>query len=166
MHRLLRLASGNPDVFSLEALRQRKRGDANEDPEWLDDYMQDRYVPTDADWTRLAKHLDRWTAVFQEKYRPLRHKVYAHRDRLEKSELEKMFAATSYRELEKLLVFLDAFQWALRELFNNGRKPVLRPQRYSVVQMIDRPGTAKSGSTAQVMAHDTQQALARIPNAR
>ncbi len=101
------------------------------------------HEPTAADWTKLTRYLAKWSDVFVTKYRPLRHKVYAHRDRLEQAELESLFSATSYRELEKLIASMCALYEALWGLYHNGRKPVLRPRRHSLVEMIERPGAAK-----------------------
>jgi hypothetical protein len=44
--------------------------------------------------------------------------------------------------MQLLLKFLRQLHEALWELFHNGRKPVLRPRRHSVVNMRRRPSAS------------------------
>jgi hypothetical protein len=161
VHRLFMLAQQSKAIFGLDALRERKIEGSDTAHEWIDEYMAGCYTPTAADWARLTRHLNKCSEVFVAKYRPLRHKVYAHRDRLEKAELEGLFSATSYRELEKLLASICALYDALWNLYHNGRKPVLRLRRYSLIEMIERPGvTEPCRLVGEMAALETKSVLA------
>jgi hypothetical protein len=63
---------GNPQMFSKSALARRKQGPAAVPPAWLNDYVNRAYVPKAADF----RHLRRYVNI--DKYRPLRHQVFAH----------------------------------------------------------------------------------------
>lgn len=71
-----------------------------------------------------------------------------------------LFERTSYVELEKLFAFLDALHEALWELYHNGRKPVIRYRRRSLVQMLTSETTGRRGLTAgELVAQDARKFL-------
>ncbi len=160
IHRLLLLARQNESIFDLDALRARKLASSEDASEWIDEYLASCHKPTAADWTKLSKYLDKWYAVFVIRYRPLRHKVYAHRDRLDSTALEELFSATSYRELEKLIAATAALHDAISGLYYNGHKPVLRIRRHSLIEMIERPGASRPcRSEGEMVAVQTRSVL-------
>jgi hypothetical protein len=65
-------------------------------------------------------------------------------------------ARTPLREMQLLWKFLRQLYGALCELFHNGKKPVLRPLRYSSKNMRDRP--SKSGRINDVAERITFEA--------
>lgn len=160
---VLECALKNKDLFTLEALRARKMCNLHNAAEWIDGFMANAVEPQQADWRRLEGHVNKWFAIFKGKYRPLRHKVYAHADRVSKDELDAMFVATNYRELEKMVAFLVSYHHALWDLYHNGSRPVLTRLRYSVVQMLKHPGTVKSWRTVgEITAIETREVLERL----
>jgi hypothetical protein len=48
-----------------------------------------------------------------------------------------------------MFAFLNSMHDALSELFVNGRKPVLRQQRYSVARTRKRPAPVRTSATVQ-----------------
>jgi hypothetical protein len=64
--------------------------------------------------------------IYEDRYRELRHKVFAHKG-LSDPQITALFARTNIREMQRMLAFLMALHEALWQLFNNGRKPTLRP---------------------------------------
>ena len=137
--RLLALAHANLEMFSKEALAARKRAQSANADKWLPEYLSTVYEPTTVDFKRLKKHLAFRRKIYEERYRPLRHKVFAHRGVATRDEVADLFAKTNIRELQQLLVFLRRLHEALWQLFFNGREPVLTPSRYSVQRMLDAP---------------------------
>jgi hypothetical protein len=139
LDRLLRVAQDNPQIFSKAALGRRKQGTNPAPPEWLEDYLSDAYEPTPQDFRRLRSHVQKWRKIYVSNYRDLRHKLFAHKEVSDRAETDALLAKTDIRELQRMFAFLGALHEALWELFFNGRRPVLRPQRYSVQRMRELP---------------------------
>jgi hypothetical protein len=137
--RLLHLAEHNRDMFSKASLAKRKQGTAAERPDWLDEYIEKAYEPTKEDFRRLRRHIKKWRRIYNDRYRDLRHKVFAHKEFAEDIDTAPLWAKTSTRELEKLLAFLVSIHEALWQSFFNGRKPSLRPVRHSMKLIRRRP---------------------------
>ncbi len=98
--------------------------------------MRTAYIPKKRDFERLQKYADKQRAIFNGYYLDLRNKFFAHRERVD---MTAAFANASIPPLERLLVFLEQLQDALWHLFENGRKPVLRPARYSGKRILKSP---------------------------
>jgi hypothetical protein len=108
LERLLRLAQDHPHIFSKAALAKRRQGAEKTrqaerrglaksrsadlaatptPPDWLDSYLKDVYVPKPADFRRLCRYATKWQKVYLKKYQPLRHKVFAHRELSNKTDV-------------------------------------------------------------------------------
>lgn len=160
--RLLGSAHANLSMFSKKALAERKRAASTNADEWLPEYLKTVYEPTTEDFRRLKKYLSVRRKIYEEKYRPLRHKVFAHRSVATQSEVAALFSNTNIREMEKMLIFLRRLHQALWELYFNGRKPALRPSRYSVRRMLDEPLPNPNQATLQVrLVHEVRTFLHR-----
>lgn len=161
--RLLKIAQSNMAVFSKDALAGRKRrGSANAD-EWLTDYLVDVYVPTADDFRRLRRHVAKRRRIYEENYRALRHQVFAHKEVSEKEQIQALFGKTNIRELQQLLIFLRKIHEALWQLYHNGRKPTLRPARYSVKQIREQPSPECRGRALQErLTHEIEAFLTEV----
>lgn len=158
--RLLSIAHSNLGMFSKESLAERKRAQSPDADKWLPEYLASVYVPTDGDFRRLKRHVAVRRKIYEQKYRPLRHKVYAHRAVSTRDEVADLFAKTKIRELQQLLIFLRRLHEALWQLYFNGRKPVLRPSRYSVQRMLDKPSPyANRASLQERLVHEVRTFL-------
>ena len=156
--RLLRLAHGNLELFSKEALAERKRELSADADQWLPTYLQSVYVPNGDDFRRLKRYVAARRRTYDEKWRPLRHQVFAHRSASESTDLAALFAKTNVRELQQLLVFLRRMHEALWQLYFNGNKPTLRPARHSVNRMRELPSLSPRHAQLQErLTHETEQ---------
>jgi len=133
---LLRIAQDNIGIFSKATLAERKRRITANSNAWLDDYLKQVYEPTQDDFRRLRKYVNRYRKIYEENYRDIRHGLYAHKGVSEDTAVKGLFKKTNIRELEKIFTFLNALRESLWELLNNGEKPVLRPMRYSMRSII------------------------------
>jgi hypothetical protein len=114
------------------------------------------------DFLRLQKYVDKWRAIYNGHFLDLRNKFFAHRERVD---LTAAFANANIRRLGRLLVFLDQLQDALWQLFVNGRKPVLRPERHSGRQILKSPlpkGLHRSQATQEWITRETQKFLKHV----
>jgi hypothetical protein len=158
--KVLRIAQDNLQIFSKEALGRRKQGNNPEPPEWLEESLRDVYVPTPMDFRRIRAQIKKRRTIYDRSYEQLRHKLFAHKEVSDQSGVSELFGKTNIRELQLLLGFLRSLHEALWQLFFNGRKPVLRPVRYSVRQMRILPSAAARHKEVQEeITHETEQFL-------
>jgi hypothetical protein len=163
LDRLLRVAQDNPQIFSKTALGCRKQGANPDPPAWLEDYLSDVHEPTPQDFRRLRRHVRKWRKIYVSNYRDLRHKLFAHKEVSDRTETDALLAKTDIRELQRMFAFLGALHEALWQLFFNGRKPVLRPQRYSVQRIRDLPSPARRSNAVQErIIHEAEQFLVAL----
>jgi hypothetical protein len=137
--RVLGIAQKHREIFSLEALATRKQGKSATRPDWLDDFLAKSYVPSPSDFRRLRKEVSKHRKIYADKYRDIRHKVFAHKQVVGSAEVGALFAKTNTRELQLLVTFTWSLYDALWQLYFNGNKPLLRQRRYSVKAMRNRP---------------------------
>jgi hypothetical protein len=158
--RLLKLAQDNIGIFSKEALANRKRRDSSNADEWLDDYLKTSYEPTSKDFHALRKKIKDYRKIYEANYRDIRHMIYAHKEVSDAEEVQKLFSKTNIRELQRVFVFVNALYEALWQSLYNGRKPVLRPMRYSVKRMVrDRKPEWQSQSIQERMVGEIDDFL-------
>jgi hypothetical protein len=122
--------------------------------------MRHAYVPKRADFHRLRDYVSKHRKIYIEKYRPLRHQVFAHRGVSDAADVSALFARTNIREMQRMLIFLMSLYNALWGLFVNGQRPVLRAHRYSVARMRARAAKgAKGGSVHERLVHEAERFL-------
>jgi hypothetical protein len=136
--RVLRLAQDNRAMFSKAALAARRSAESPNAP-WLNGFIAKAYEPKAQDFRKLRARVQAWSRIYEQKYRDIRHSVYAHRLVTTQAEVDMLFAKTNIREVQRMLVFLVQLYNALWELFVNGNRPVLRAARYSVLRMRRAP---------------------------
>jgi hypothetical protein len=124
-------------VFGRHALAERKRDGKAVDPPWLQDYLDKAYYPKRSDVARIRKHIAKYRALYERAFMPVRHQYLAHRQAHGSDKVQQLFAKGKVKELWRLSTFLLRLYSALWELLHNGRKPVLRPIRYSARVMYD-----------------------------
>lgn len=136
--RLLQIAKSNIDIFSAKALETRKRKSSANANEWIGDFMGEIYVPINKDFQRLEKYLEKYRNI-SKTYKIIRHNIFGHRQRLNLNDIYKLYSKTNFHEIEKLLVFLKRLYDSLLMLFHDGRRPLLRPMRFSIKTIRKKP---------------------------
>jgi hypothetical protein len=160
LDRVLRVAQDNPQIFSKAALAHRKLGGSAERPDWLDKYLLTVYEPTPKDFRRLRAHVNRRRRIYEANYRNVRHKYFAHKAVSDPTEISLLFSKGNNRELQQLFAFLGSLYNTLWELFYNGRKPILRPTRYSVERIRNKPSPRyQQGPVQEKILHEVEQFL-------
>ena len=159
--RLLRIAQSNMAIFSKEALAGRKRHDSAN----ADEYLRDVYVPNADDFRRLRRHVAKRRRVYEDNYRDLRHQIFAHKGISAKEDVQALFGKTNVRKLQQLLIFLRRLHEALWQLYHNGRKPTLRPARYSVKRIREQPlPEHRSHALQERLTHEIETFLSTAAN--
>jgi hypothetical protein len=147
--RLIRIAQSNMKIFSKESLAERKRRDSHNADEWLEGYLRDVYIPNADDFRRLRRYIAKKRKIYQNNYRDIRHKIFAHKEVSGKGEMQALFSKANIQEIQKLLIFLTRLHQALWQLFHNGRKPTLQPARYSLKRIREQPSPQYSSRGVQ-----------------
>jgi hypothetical protein len=93
--------------------------------------MEHASAPAVADFKRLSSLVKKYRKIYEAQFEEIRNKTLAHTEVVDDGELAALYAKTNIRDLERLLIFLNKFHKALWELFFNGRRPRLRPMRFS-----------------------------------
>lgn len=136
------------DLFTKSSLRERKSKSHNAS-EWIDSYMETTYEPSESDFQRLKPQIKKYRDVFNNYYKPIRHKIFAHSDKQSFTQTNELWSATKGANIEDMLNFLEDLKITLQEAYQNGRKPELKGRK------IDEEWFAK----------DIQSLLQRVKNA-
>jgi hypothetical protein len=146
-------------IFSKEELGRRKRELSADAAEWLDDYLARAHETSTEDVRRLKKEVGRWRNVYEQKYKPIRDRYYAHKELPHDSEeLHKLFAGTRLQELKQMCMFLLALYDALWNAYENGSEPVLSPRQHLVRPMLSRDH--KGQSAPEIVVKQVQKFFA------
>jgi hypothetical protein len=135
---VLRAARSAPEIFSFDALAERKRRIFGDDQQGLANYMADIKVPTKKHFSRLQGALDGYKKIFDDDYRDLRSKVFAHKVYAGKK-VSDLFSRTNIDDLQRMVAFLGRFFDAWSNTYENGNRLVLRRRRRSVNEMLAKP---------------------------
>lgn len=135
--KLLGKAQQHKEIFSKISLRNRKQQNNAIEPDWIQEYIKSAYEPTAKDFRKLRKYIKKYRKIYENNYRPIRNQIFAHKNLSNKSEIRELYSKTRVDEFQKIFIFLNKIYKSLWELLYNGRKPVLRPMRYSVIQIIN-----------------------------
>ena len=155
--RLLSVAHGNLGIFSKDSLAARKRKSNTNAGEWLPEYIETAYEPSHEDFRRMKRYVAKRRKTYEANYRPLRHKVFAHRGVATSFEVDELFAKTNIKELQQLLVFLCRLYEVLWQLYYNGCKPTLGPARFSVNRILHQPRPdVMPGKLHERLIHETK----------
>jgi hypothetical protein len=128
VQKLIEATIGNPAFFSKAALRERKRQASQitgSDPQWLLDYVKNAWEPTTADLESLRTALTPHYQNFKAIYKPIRHKVYAHKSIQDDAAISALFGQTLIGDVAEILRFLHTLLWAINEMAWNARQPNL-----------------------------------------
>lgn len=137
LSKLLKSMENNVEVFQRDALAKRKMEGQAEEPEWLEDYLDNAYYPTTDDFRALRKKVNKYRVLYEKAIQPARHKYYAHREYEEASDVQALFANATLDEILNLSVSLLEFSEVLWQLLYNSKKPKFRQRRYSIKTIFE-----------------------------
>jgi hypothetical protein len=116
--KLLSVVEENREEFSLQALERRlsKKLTSAE----VAKYLKQVHEVSEANVDELKREVDKWRGVYQQDYKDIRDKVFAHRVMSSLDEMNVLFAKTKVEELKRLLHFLNSLYLALFAAHTNG----------------------------------------------
>lgn len=128
--KLMKVTGDNLHLFTRAALAERKMA-AGLTREQADAYVTDAHELTAADVRNLRKkHVAYWRKIYEDRYRDVRHMVFAHKRKQEI--VAAVLAKTNINEVKELLGFLAGLYSALDQLFLNGRKPDISVKTFTL----------------------------------
>jgi len=135
---VLDMARSEREIFSAEALGERKQKIFGADEDGLKSYMADICVPDEDNIARIQCALNGYKRIFDRDYRDLRNKVFAHKVHVGK-EVSDLFSKTNVDDLQRIVTFLGRFHDAWFDTYENGKRLTLRRRSRSVNQMLAKP---------------------------
>ena len=127
---LLKCCIKEIEIFNKENLKNRKmKGQNGKEPDWLEEYIDNAYEPTDIDFQKLRTKVKKHRKVFEEFYQPIRHKLFAHNDKKFMGKADHLWAETNIGQLEEIIWFLHDLKQTLFDTYENGRIPVLQSHK-------------------------------------
>jgi hypothetical protein len=129
INKLMRVTGDSLHLFTKAALLNRKIADGLS----LDDakeYVSDAYELTSHDVREMRRLVADWRKIYEERYRDVRHMVFAHKRRQEI--VQAVLAKTNIDQLKDLFGFLAGLYEALIELHLNGRQPIVNVRQFTL----------------------------------
>ncbi len=124
---ILKTSKNNLIIFSKESLKVRKQSTSDNANKWIHEYLENVYVPSKSDFLRLEKCVEKYKTLYREKVKETR-KYFAHPRNL--------VIETNINDIQKIIIFSYKLYNALWELYNNGRKPILRQIPFSLDRLL------------------------------
>jgi len=122
VHAFLRACITNIDQFSKNVLRERKiKGSETDEFPWLDKYIEKSYQPSKEDFLRLKGEISKRQKQYDSIYKPIRHKIFAHKELKEIKCVDELFKKAKIGEMQDLLCFLYQIENIIFQLLYNGR---------------------------------------------
>ena len=123
IHLLFRQCKNSIREFNKNSLRQRKIEEAGGvKPEYLDAFMDNVYEPKLVDFKQFKKKVSRVQKVYEEHFRPVRHKIFAHKDSDYISSASALFSGATIDAAEDILATLYKVEKVLWDLYMNGKE--------------------------------------------
>lgn len=121
VHTFLRKCITNIDQFSKDALRKRRiKGSEADKPSWLDEFIEKSYQPNEEDFLKLKGGVSKRQKQYELIYKPIRHKIFAHKDLKNIKCVDILFGKAKIGEIQDILYFLYQIKMIIRELLENG----------------------------------------------
>lgn len=125
--KLMCVTSDSLSLFTKPALVARKVA-AGLTQQQADEYVVNAHELTTSDVRGLRKQVAQWRCIYEDRYRDVRHVVFAHKRKQEI--VEKALAKTNIDEIKEMFGFLAGLYQALDQLFLNGREPIVHIRKF------------------------------------
>jgi HEPN superfamily AbiU2-like protein len=113
------------EIFSKDSLKKRKATQHGSE-KWIEGYIEKAYEPSAKDFQMLKPEIYKYKKIYQEYYRPIRHKIFAHSDKMYFSNTDELWNATKNTNMVEMLNFLEDVKVTLQMAYDNGEKPDLK----------------------------------------
>jgi hypothetical protein len=123
IHLLFRQSKNSIEQFNKSSLKQRRIEKAGGvEPEDLDAFIDQVYEPKPIDFKKLKKNVSRVQEIYEQHFRPVRHKVFAHNDSDHISNPSALFSGATIDDAEDILNTLYKVERVIWDLYTTGKK--------------------------------------------
>ncbi|MDF5696582.1 hypothetical protein P3736_24295 [Vibrio parahaemolyticus] len=122
IHKFVKFCADNFEQFGRCELRKRKMAGHEEPPKWLEGYLNTAHFPKKEEFLRLRGEVAKKCKVYESTYKPIRHKLMAHKDFSAIGSADSLFSKTNITELEEIISFCNQIKLVIRQQYDNGRK--------------------------------------------
>jgi len=122
IHLLFSQCKKSINEFEKSGLGKRRIIEAGKEPDYLSDFLKNAYEPKPSDFSSLKKNVSRVQKIYEEHFRPVRHKVFAHKDSDHISDTSLLFAGTTIADAEDILGTLYKVERVIWDLYTNGHE--------------------------------------------
>jgi AbiU2 len=105
-------------------------------------YAAGTYDLTIKDVRAMRKAVAKWRAVYEARYRDIRHKIFAHKG-VSRAGADALMAATNINEVKELLGFLQSLYGSLDQLHLNGIAPDITPATFALPPALGSSNAAE-----------------------
>lgn len=126
-NRLLGLVGQNLAAFSRANLAARKVA-AGMSQAQATKYAANKHELSVEDVRAMRRKVSEARKIWTDRYRDIRHKIYAHRGLQDEAEEQALYEQTNIGEIVSLIALLAALNEAIWQALHNGRKPDLTPK--------------------------------------
>jgi len=121
LDKLMRVTNDNMHLLTKAGLAARRVASGSMTQDEADQYAANAYEITVQDVRDLKKQVAYWRRIYEDKYRDVRHFVFAHK----KSQI-------IVEEVKRLFGFLAGLYHALDQLYINGRQPIVQVRTFNL----------------------------------
>jgi hypothetical protein len=125
IYKLLKAAQDNRKFFFKRALRARRMKWQGKKPDYLDKFIAEAHVPTTVELRKLTKSLKGPGKKYREAFGDIRNLHVGHTIVKEKSSIQQMYGKVVLSDAHDVLFALTDVMFVLRQIWDNGKKPVL-----------------------------------------
>lgn len=118
---LLKSCIDNISEFGKDKIAERKIGNSSSEPEWLAKYLEGVYQIEQKDIQMLRGELSRQKKKYEEKFRSIVNKVFAHSEIKYLEDTKTLFVGATIGDIEEIINFLFQIDRILFDLLHNGR---------------------------------------------
>lgn len=130
VYKVLNATTAHPEFFSRDALRARKLIPGTDpNPPYLDEYVQNAWVPTVQDLRKLKRALAPHKTKFDAIYKPIRNQI-AHIILKDEALVADLYCKTLKTDIDEILCFLHNLIRSIWHLAFNGTEPNLSGDNY------------------------------------
>ena len=134
LYRLLKTTEQHPEFFTKSALADRKTA-GRLAPAAVTTFIADAWEPSAGELGCFSAALAPWEKKYQSVYKPIRHKVFAHRDLT--VDPQTLFGEALILDIDGLLYSLYDISELLWQLYHNGIKPGFGKRTYDYRPRIE-----------------------------
>lgn len=122
IHFLFRYCRDNIDEFSKKSLKNRRIKEAGKEPDYLKELIKEAYEPDVNDFKILKNEVTRVQTIYKTIFKPVRHKVFAHKDAAHIKDTALLFKGIKIKDAEDILETLYKVERVIWDLYVNGHK--------------------------------------------